>query len=490
MADVIDEFLAKRLGLSTKKENPAIAFAQQSGIGLPQTLPEAPVTHPQYPMSPIDPDAASQDYINNLIGLLPPTQQQVNPEVARLQNTLGMAESLKQRSGDDIPKESNKDTESEEPEDLSLNNLQRMKAAPAQTDYLKALLDAQNQAKSMGAYQMMGKGAERAGAALARVKHDPNYLDEMTPLINQPITNVINQQKMESAGLDEQIKRRQVALLQDKDDPGSEASGIYRKVLEDSFPDIFENVDTSKLSATQMETVFPPLKSFAEAQIALQTRKDIAETKRLDNQDKQAKRDTEKQNTAYSEMSVKSLGTRAPANVQLALKNSLFIQNARGLLNQYPDLNKMPQEQVNTLTSELARIAGGGVATGHGMKALSSDTFNSQFNHLLSRASNKPTGAELGKFLKNNINYLDELDKVQNGVVNEFHKGMFNSYKDKLRPEQQERYMAEHPGAFAENPSAPQGQVKIKRKSDGAIKTLSSQDATDFLKDPGYELVK
>lgn len=353
-----------------------------------------------------------------------------------------------------------------------------------------ALIEAQRQANQNEAFQMMGKGAERIGAGFARQTPDKNYLNEMTATNNQPVENVLNQQKMAMLSQDQDIKARDLQLKKDMDDPTSTASNLARQILKRGLPD--STLKTENLSATQMNQLIPGLKVVLEGELNRENKKAIMSEKSQDNKDKQLKRDTDKQNSSFTEASVKAEGTRAPKDVQLALANSMFVKNAQALLNQYPNLNDMKQPQVNQLVSELSRMASGGVATGHSMQSMSSETFNSKLHDILNKFGT-PTGAQLAPFIKNNASYITELGKVSDGVIGKYHQGIYNAYKDRWRPEQQMQYEANHPLmslANSKDSGAPQGQVTVREKSSGLTRTLTTDQATKYLQDPKFELVK
>jgi hypothetical protein len=107
---------------------------------------------------------------------------------------LGMAASLPVRSGDDLSEVEDNETPEERssaqesgPQSV-LDRYMAVKSAQPQTGLsqsdIQAAIDKSNQ---LGGLMMLGKGAERIGAALNRQKADPNFLNEMAPLINKPV---------------------------------------------------------------------------------------------------------------------------------------------------------------------------------------------------------------------------------------------------------------------------------------------------------------
>lgn len=378
---------------------------------------------------------------------------------------------------------------------LSLDNLTRM-SAPAPGMVSPDMAAAQDRSNQLSALMMMGKGAEKIGSALARTKSDPNYLNEMQPMINKPVEDLLNAQKSQSMQTDEQVKLRNLALMQDADQPDSKVSDIYRKVLKDNFPNIFNGVDADSLSASQMEQVFPPLRAFAEAQMNRDAKQEIQDTK---NQGRQAAQDDKKEkqlndaDAKYTNALMQMKGDKALNNQRETIRR---VNNAMSIINNPQwkgNLNNMPQPMVNMVNEDLNFIMQGGVGGQEGFKNISNPTTYSKLAGAYAGIANKPTGAAQGEFVKQNQSVLMDLKKNAEDAVRQRFNLVDNGFGKAARPETRE---AQKKLLFPEdqdtlNPNAPPaGTVTIRRKKDGVTKTLSTSDATDFLKDPNYELVK
>ncbi len=189
---------------------------------------------------------------------------------------------------------------------------------------------------------------------------------------------------------------------------------------------------------------------------------------------------TENQDKLYTEMVNKIETPRGNQKVQQAQKALLSIGNAQELIDMYPDPNKMPAQQVNLLNQELAKVASGGVGSEHGQSSLEANTFNQKWQSFLSKSGNEPTGAELGAFIGENKAYLGGLQKVNERVVNDYRKHIFNSYKNRLAPAHVDQFNAEYPDVLAPLVDA------THTTSKQAVLPLSPQalQMVDWAKDP------
>lgn len=376
---------------------------------------------------------------------------------------------------------------------LGLSNLIPIKApAVSGPDYIQQLLAAQKRSSDLAGMQMIGKGAERIGSALARTPHDKDYLNEMDTQIKAPVAEVMERQKLMDAALASQLQKRQVALAQDKDDPTSDISKSYRSVIQDNFDGI-KGIDN--LSATQMEQIFPPLKAFGEQQEARAARQELQETKMqgiaAKNQEKKDK-DLDSANQRFVQQVTQVRGDKALNNQKDTVRR---VDNALTVINSpmwKGNLNNIPQPMVNIISKDIDSIVSGGVSSESGFKEISNPTIMSRLARGYSNLGNTPTGAQLGAFIKQNESVLQDLkDKAQSAIKNKY------DYIDKtlgphIRPEDRENSKnAFYQEFLGKQPdSGIPATVTIKRKSDGVTKTLSSSDAAEYLKDPRFEMVK
>lgn len=150
----------------------------------------------------------------------------------------------------------------------------------------------------------------------------------------------------------------------------------------------------------------------------------------------------------YTEMVNHLENPRGNAAVQQAGRNLLAAGTAKSLIEQYPDLDKMPVDQVNLLNGEIAKIAQGGVPSQHTQEGLSTKTFQSRWSGFMQSVDNKPNGAQLGAFIRQNKNYLDDVTKVNEKLVTDYKHRIYSGYKSRLTPEQDEQFKLEYPDLF------------------------------------------
>lgn len=312
---------------------------------------------------------------------------------------------------------------------------------------LLAFSDSYQKAKQ----QTISNARDQQAADLASQKEQAGLLQQGMQ-VNSDNTvgyNPVRQQQME----------RQNQVDTDYYDPESDIS----KSKAQSYQDRLETLKTGSgkyvqpgKSAAEYDKTFdyvPELESHAATVKAAQLKADASmygSDTRADAAAKNGKNDPEK---LYTEMLNKDntfRGNKPASDAASALRS---VGNAQELLKQYPDLNKMPQAQVNLLNDELAKIAGGGVATEGGRKELNSASFESGLQSLLGKTENRPTGAQLGEFLKQNVNYLGGLKSANQKIVNDFHMNNYKAYENRLGPEQQARYKAYRPELFADQSS-------------------------------------
>lgn len=115
-----------------------------------------------------------------------------------------------------------------------------------------------------------------------------------------------------------------------------------------------------------------------------------------------------------------------------AEKDLYSVQKVNSLFNSYPDLNSIPDSQVNLAISEIAKIAQGGVPTGHEMDALKPNTPESRLQKLWGQLENSPKPANLGQYLKELKKYNDSLAKDAQQVIKDKYGRVIETRKKQL----------------------------------------------------------
>lgn len=169
--------------------------------------------------------------------------------------------------------------------------------------------------------------------------------------------------------------------------------------------------------------------------------------------------DPDKQAKTYTEMVNKLATPGKNQNVQQALVNLRNIKSAEDLINQYPDLNKMPPNDYGLLVTEIGKIAHGGVASEHTQNTIAASTIKSQWDGFMQKVGGQPTGADLGAFIEQNKRYLQNLKAINQGEYNNYANTVYNAYKSRLTPEQDAMFRHDFADVFKGQPGQPQGQT-------------------------------
>jgi len=123
---------------------------------------------------------------------------------------------------------------------------------------------------------------------------------------------------------------------------------------------------------------------------------------------------------------------RGNSEVQQAQKDMYSAQKAKSLVNMYGDPNKLSTAQVQLLSSEVAKIAQGGVPSMHELDALTPNTLESRFASTWGKLNNNPTPANAAAFVKQYADYASTLEKDAKAVVADKYSRVLNSKRSKL----------------------------------------------------------
>jgi hypothetical protein len=160
---------------------------------------------------------------------------------------------------------------------------------------------------------------------------------------------------------------------------------------------------------------------------------------------------------------------RGNAAVQQAQKDLYSSKKVNSLFNIYPNLDDIPDAQVNQVISEVAKIAQGGVPPGHEQDSLRPNTPESKLAKLWGQLTNKPNGASLGAYLKEFKKYNDVLANDAQDVIKDKFGRVIESSKKQLGDENykslQEQYMKPFQDlSSAKGNHAPGSVVSVKGK--------------------------
>lgn len=317
-----------------------------------------------------------------------------------------------------------------------------------------------------------GRGGKETSDNFAKIRSD--IQNQEVGKVEQGRKNVL--QDLQAQGMFQDAEQKQQV-----NDPTSKQSQLVQGMVSKLYPGKFTPEQLSSLTASNADSIYKPLELDAKI-------KEAAATAQLRNQmlkqtqDEKKAKDSDK---AYTDLNDKLLKPRGNQSVQQAMLGQAATSKMKELMALYPNLDDMPQDQVNTFRMELAKAAGGGVATEGMMKELSTPSTWSHIKNMISMRENKPLGADLGAFLKNNKNYVEGLDKTNNGIVNKYTKDAFNGSKNRLSPEQQQRFQEEHPEAFGQDSGG--GSFPRQLRKDGHVATVNSAQELKEAQSEGWQ---
>lgn len=152
------------------------------------------------------------------------------------------------------------------------------------------------------------------------------------------------------------------------------------------------------------------------------------------------------QDKAYQDARNDSEKFRGNTAVQQASEGIVNAKKALDILKNYPNPNDMPPQMVNTLTMEMAKIAGGGAAHEGAMHALVPNGSGMTFADLIQKISNAPHGAQQGAIIKDNARYLNSLLDTNQEAVDQYRANINKAHWRKMSDEQKAEYLQDYPG--------------------------------------------
>lgn len=347
---------------------------------------------------------------------------------------------------------------------LSLDPAPASAAAPAMNpivqQHLQQLAAAQDQAR----HNAMLTGLARAGASLsAGLAHSNQPVNEapfnaMAAEDQAPVTNLQNQQKAESLDLKNQADQISVQKQAAEQDPDSPQSKQFRATFKANFPTIAAAYGDKfdLLTADDSANVFKVAETKAKLDENLETHRlnsQLQQEKFRDRQSAVAEKaglkataDQQKAYVKFGNDSESARGNDAVKQAMVGLKNS---DAAMAIINSVgTDYNKLDQQQYNTLTSEIGKIATGGVGTEASAHDQRAQTLVSKAAAFWQGVSGRPTGAQLGEFIKQNKEYLDSLNEINHRYVDSYQAGKYLAARGQFNDDQRAEYEERHPGVM------------------------------------------
>ena len=341
----------------------------------------------------------------------------------------------------DKDQESNSDEQAPISQDAGAEDDASQEKAPARQslDFGKAspenalakALAAQGQAMKDAQFQ---RGIEQLGGGIAKIAPNYSNSDIMRQSANTPIQNYLLQNQEAAndpnSGISKGLRAYMSKLGMDVSD------GATANQLKQVMPFIFKDVEAKQAQQARKEDLAEKL---AERQQEAQYRNEnlklqkeaLAQNKEQTRQDKLSHQSDQATKDAV-QMLETARGSKDIQNAKEAIRN---VDNAQSLLSEYPDLNKMPQAQASLLVQEISKIAKGGVSGDAEYREIMPSTVASHVMNGLSKLGNKPTGSELGAFLKEYQPYLDTIKTNSANLVNARNSRILDANRKRLGEE-------------------------------------------------------
>lgn len=297
------------------------------------------------------------------------------------------------------------------------------------------------------------------------------------------IQRQVAEDMMKKGTWEQQQKASQFA--NDLQDPNSRASKNSQTAFKSTFKDQpgISDLDVSGFSASDLASASKNADVVAKLNEIKETKKMQATIAQANLKDK---KDT-KQEQVYTDMNNKLTNPRGNTAVQQAAVGVASGKKAMDLINQYPDLNKMPSQQVALLAQEISKVASGGVGSEHGQRSLEANTVQSNWAKFTSEIDGEPTGAQLKGFIEQNKTYLGNMIKTNLDTIKDYQRQVYNGYKKRLSPEQDAQFRTDNPDVFKEeelgaNGNPPAGQGSPGKSNSGGIKPAWEHPKADAAK--------
>jgi hypothetical protein len=169
--------------------------------------------------------------------------------------------------------------------------------------------------------------------------------------------------------------------------------------------------------------------------------------------------------------------TRGKQALMIAQRNLMAVKNAQKMLQEFPDTNKWTPQQVALFNSEIGKIATSGVPTEGMTNELSNPTAASGMAKFASKITNVPVGADQGKFIALNKQYLDGLKDVAQQTITDNLGNTIKAYQPKLGDDAYKNLVYRHSDMLGLYSPAEERGISAVMKAKG----LSRQDAIKAL---------
>lgn len=297
-------------------------------------------------------------------------------------------------------------------------------------------------------------------------QQDDSIFDAIRGNGRQAVEDAIKAKKMKIEGLDSQLGTQNSLLKEGRDVANTKfGQDLATKQFDTSKAD--KEADNIRQAARDAEigrhnTAEEGLSS-ENNRLNNDTRKEISNSNTIarqaaDSQKSQEKavKDQEKlgqgQDKAYSELRNHLETFRGNQAAKQAAVDSYSADKALEIVKNKKFLTT---QDLTLLSSEVAKIATGGVPTEAGIKHLMPSNLATKAAELQNFLSSSPTDAQANEYVKRNMDYLDGMVKESKKTLNGYRSNILKGYKGRVKPEQYSEAENDYGlGAPVEDPSA------------------------------------
>jgi hypothetical protein len=289
---------------------------------------------------------------------------------------------------------------------------------------------------------------------------------------------------VENADAEGKIQTMQKAA--DQNDPTSNASQSFRKIIESQFPNVAKAYgdDWENVSAADSDSIFNPLK----LKETMDARKEQTSARLQLAQDSRENKSTDKQNQALQQTTQMLESMRGNPAAAQAEKDIYAAQKINSMVNLYGDPNKLNPTQVQLLATEVAKIASGGVPTTHELQGLNPSTISSSLASLAEKVANKPESAKAGEFVKAMQDYTNSLTKDAKAVIQDRYGRVIETNRNRIGNDNYNTLQTNYVRRFDAKNEQKQESNKIK-VSNGKETLMIDPSDLDHAKADGYAKV-
>jgi hypothetical protein len=287
--------------------------------------------------------------------------------------------------------------------ELPANMASLLNRGGPQSTYQDQLADANRRRDSAILAGQLAKAGTQIGASIARVK---------------PQDTSVADTAIAQAGQIPKDLEAQWATLEK--DPNSQYSKDLRATIKRATGyDIPESASAANIKDSGL---FKELTSLKETQEKTQLRK-VAQQEANNHRDELAADKKQKADDSNNFKVSSAIQTLRGDKALQADKDTIRkVQNTMGLIKSFKDPNDIPARLVTDMNTQLAGIMQGGQAGEGLIKEVSAHPFIERASRFLENVGDKPTGAQMGEFVKQNA-----------GIINDFANQAQNRYDDRNR---------------------------------------------------------